>query len=300
MAKTARQPTAQNNEIQREPVVFAPLRNRRVFEEICDRIRDELSVGRLAPGDRLPAERELARQFEASRTAVREAMRSLENAGIIELRKGVKGGAFIREGDPAKVTEMMQDMVSLGWVSLDSLTEARILLQESVVRLAAERATTNDFALLEANIAHSEELTQRGDFLERRDTFAEFYKIICRSTGNEVLSFVIDALVGVQRNVLARIRPEPKATTLEFQRELVSLLKARKGDAAAALMTKHLKILHQHMKQWDDKRNTSGRDNASNGAAPAKKARHALSLTSRARDARPNKRSTKQRPVAGA
>jgi DNA-binding FadR family transcriptional regulator len=204
----------------REPVKFAPLRNRRVFEEICERIRAELNTGRLGPGDRLPPERELARQFGASRTAVREAMRSLENAGIIESKKGMKGGIFIREGDPGKVTEVMQDMIALGRVSLDSLTEARILIHADVVRLAAERATQEDLAALESNIRRSEELTDHGDFVERRRSFADFYMILCRATGNPVLSFVVDALTGVTLSVLLRLKPDPKSATLEFQHAL--------------------------------------------------------------------------------
>lgn len=238
----------------RAPVAFAPLKNRRVFEEICDRIRQELNVGTLGPGDKLPAERELSKQFGASRSAVREALRSLEIAGIVELRKGVKGGAFIRTGDPAMVTGMMQDMVSLGRVSLDSLTEARLLIQEAVVRLAAQRATEEDFALIEDNIRQAEALTAAGSYNERLHAFADFYILICRATRNEVLSFVTDALTGVVRSVLMRVMPNPRMDTLAFQRELLGLLRARDPDGAAAVMSEHLRILHRHLARWEQRR----------------------------------------------
>ena len=71
---------------------FGPVRTRRVFEDICDQIRGQVLGGILRPGDKLPAERELAEQFGVSRTAVREALRSLEIAGVVKLQKGVKGG----------------------------------------------------------------------------------------------------------------------------------------------------------------------------------------------------------------
>ena len=74
-------------------------------QRVCrgERIRHQLSIRALRPGDKLPAERELAVQFGVSRSALREALRSLEIAGIVELRKGVKGGAFIRPGDPTRL-----------------------------------------------------------------------------------------------------------------------------------------------------------------------------------------------------
>src|SRR5258708_20009789 len=79
---------------------FGPIKPKRVFEEICERIRNELSSGALRPGDKLPPERELAEQFGVSRTAVREAFRSLERSGLIGLQKGAKGGAFILQSNP--------------------------------------------------------------------------------------------------------------------------------------------------------------------------------------------------------
>lgn len=247
----------------RAPVTFAPLKSRRIFEEICDRIRQELNVGALGPGDKLPAERELSRQFGASRPAVREALRSLEIAGIVELRKGVKGGAYIRTGDPAIVAGMMQDMVSLGRVSLDSLTEARILIQEAVVRLAAQRATEEDFARLEENIRQAEALTASGSYNERLQVFADFYILVCRATRNEVLSFVTEALTGVVRSVLMRVMPNPRMDMLAFQRKLLGLLRARDPEGAAALMSEHLRILHRHLARWEQRRR------AAEGEAPA-------------------------------
>jgi len=123
-------------------------RTERVFEGICAQVRTELTLGRLKPGDKLPAERDLALRLGSSRTAVREALRTLEMAGVIELRKGVKGGAFIREGDPAVVTRSFGDMVHLGRISLADLTEGRVIIQDAVVRLACERATEADFRAL--------------------------------------------------------------------------------------------------------------------------------------------------------
>src|SRR5580692_5686040 len=118
------------------PLMFRPIRTRRAFEEICERIREQLALGVLKPGDKLPAERELAQQLGVSRNVLREALRSLEMAGIVKLQKGVKGGAFIREGDTGRMNEVMRDMLSLGTISVSELSEARINVIDLVVRLA--------------------------------------------------------------------------------------------------------------------------------------------------------------------
>ena len=122
-------------------LVFTPIHTRRAFEEICQRIREQLAAGALKPGDKLPAERELAQQLGVGRNALREALRSLEIAGIVRLQKGVKGGAFIHEGDPGRMDQVVQDMLSLGSISIDELTEARVHIQDLVVRLVCARAT---------------------------------------------------------------------------------------------------------------------------------------------------------------
>src|SRR5438067_840561 len=114
---------------------FQQIKTRRVFEEICEQIRNRLASGALKPGDKLPAERDLAIEFKVSRPAVREALRTLEISGVVSLRKGVKGGAFIRDGNPAMLTQSLQDLMFLGSVSLKSLAEARVLINEVVIKL---------------------------------------------------------------------------------------------------------------------------------------------------------------------
>ncbi|HEY9279792.1 MAG TPA: winged helix-turn-helix domain-containing protein, partial [Eoetvoesiella sp.] len=80
-------------EARRQPT-FAPIKAKRAFEQVCEQIRREVAAGTLRPGDRLPPERELAEQLGVSRTAIREALRSLENAGLVQCQQGMGGGAF--------------------------------------------------------------------------------------------------------------------------------------------------------------------------------------------------------------
>ena len=227
---------------------FKKIKPRRAFEEICEIIRDQLSAGILRPGDKLPPERELALQLGVGRNAVREALRSLEFAGVIVLRKGTKGGAFVREGDPGTMTQVLQDLMNLGSISLAELIEARLHIQDVVVRLAALRATQADFDALERNIVRTEEATLAGDFLTRIECSQEFYRILSSATQNQALYLIVESLTEILMRYLrasaaAGARTQPNL--VRTRRKFLKLLSARDAEGAAREMTKHLQSVHR-------------------------------------------------------
>src|ERR1700730_11793766 len=174
------------------PVTFRPIRTRRAFEEICERIREQLALGVLKPGDKLPPERDLAQQLGVSRNVLREALRSLEMAGVLRLLKGVKGGAFIQEGDTSRMNEVMRDMLSLGTISVRELSEARIHVLDLAVRLACVNARQADFEALQANIERTDLATRDGRLLDRVECSREFYKLLALATGNKVIAMIME------------------------------------------------------------------------------------------------------------
>src|SRR5260370_26508246 len=94
-------------------ISFGPVRSTRLFEEICDQIRGQLSLGKIGPGDKLPPERALSDQFGVSRSAVREELRTLEVSGLIELRKGPEDGDLMIEAR-TPLTQSFENMVDHG------------------------------------------------------------------------------------------------------------------------------------------------------------------------------------------
>ncbi|HRO57735.1 MAG TPA: GntR family transcriptional regulator [Burkholderiaceae bacterium] len=229
-------------------IAFEPIRSRRAFEEICERIRDQLAAGALKPGDKLPAERELAVQLGVGRNAVREALRTLEFAGVVELRKGVKGGAFIREGDPGSMTRAMQDLMHLGSISLRELTEARLYIQDTVVRLACERATRADLEALAANVEATEKVTLSGEYVARLESSREFYRLLAAASHNAALCLIVDSLTDILMKYLharvaagARLKPD----LVQARRRFLELLASRDAEAAALEMRTHLQAVHR-------------------------------------------------------
>ena len=204
--------------------------------------------GRATPGDRLPSERDLSVRLNVSRNTLREALRALEHPGIVEMRKGATGGAYVRPGSSGVIVTGMRDLYHLGAITPQQLTEARVWLAEVVVRVACERATDADFALLDANIDAS---AQAGNFDERAKHNRDFHVILARVTRNPVMVITMEGIVEVFAQFIAQIGPSDNAFILPSRRRFMKYLRARDADAAVAELTKALvRLQTKYMDQW--------------------------------------------------
>lgn len=223
---------------------FAPVRTERTFEVIANRVREQIRDGKLRTGDKLPPERELAQQFGTSRNAVREALRSLEHAGLISLHKGAHGGAFITDGDPSAVAQSMEDLMYLGGIDLADITESRLSIETAIAEIAAAKGTTADFDRLDQNIDQVEELTQARDMDAKADLNMEFHVLLAEATGNPVLVLIMRTLMDLLRSVHRPITAEDTADIIKSRRRFMQLLRNREALPAAAEMKNHLSRLH--------------------------------------------------------
>jgi GntR family transcriptional regulator, transcriptional repressor for pyruvate dehydrogenase complex len=231
---------------------FRPIHTRRAFEEICERIREQLALGVLKPGDKLPPERDLAQQLGVSRNVLREALRSLEMAGVLRLLKGVKGGAFIQEGDTSRMNGVMRDMLSLGTISIRELSEARVYVLDLVVRLACANARQSDIDALEANIERTELATKEGRLLDRVECSREFYRLLGNSTRNKVIAMIMDSVTEIHmRFVYAKVASSGVAMRrlAERRRQLVSAIAGKDASLASRLMRAHLEAVQKMLEQ---------------------------------------------------
>ncbi|WP_088954333.1 FadR/GntR family transcriptional regulator [Variovorax sp. HW608] len=237
---------------------FSAIAPARAVDEIAAQVRDMIAAGTLKPGDRLPPERDLSARLGVSRNTLREALRALENAGIVEMRKGATGGAFVMPGNSGVIVNGMCDLYHLGAITPAQLTEARVWLSEVVVRVASARATEEDFAALEANIDAS---AKAADFDERARHNRDFHVILARATRNPILVITMEGIVEVFGQFIAQIGPGDNAFILPSRRRFMKHLRARDAAAAAAEMTKALvRLQTKYMAQW------SARSAAGHGA----------------------------------
>src|SRR5437763_694017 len=214
----------------------------RVSEGIVDRIKDQISKGRLVAGHKLPAEREMARRFKTSRVSVREAYRSLEELGLLRIRRGAEGGAFVATVDHEPVRRSLSLVLHLGKTSHKQLTEARMLIEPRIAQLAAIRARKEDIARLERVLRQEEEEAARsGPF---RPTFSKFHRSVGECARNLPLSVLMNALadltVDTASTLDVKTRARHRLKNCRFHRMIFEAIRRRDGAAAYAIMADHV------------------------------------------------------------
>ena len=221
-------------------LTFAPVVPARAAHEIARQIRGLVASGQIKPGDRFPPERELAARLHVSRNTLREALRALEHAGMIELRKGAAGGAFVLPGDGAAIVTGLKDLYHLGAITPQQLTDARIWLSDIVVRVACQRATEEDFCDLEANVAAAARAQRAGDFETRQRLNREFHVLLARATRNPIMASMMEAVMEVMGEFIKRIGPNDNPFVLPSRRRMLRHLRQRDEKAAVAEMVTSL------------------------------------------------------------
>jgi DNA-binding FadR family transcriptional regulator len=214
-----------------------PFRARQRYEQVADRIAADISAGRLAPGERLPSERDLARRLEVGRASVREAIAALQVAGMIETRPG--SGSFVIAADR---TREVHDS------SPSDLLEARALLEPAVARLAAERGRPDpEIERLLAEMEHA-------DRAAWNDCDRRFHRRIAELTGNPVLLELADRIAAVMDEPLwQRLRDDsiavPGRATIHLaeHRMIYEAIAEGDGDAAELYAAQHLRRVRRYM-----------------------------------------------------
>src|SRR5690349_2137606 len=177
--------------------VYLPIKPKeRLYQEIVDQIQQQILSGALKPGDQIPAERDLAERFGVSRTAVREAIKSLTEKGLIEVFVG--RGTFVTHLSPDRVVESITLLLRNEANGIASLQEARELLEAPTARRAAERRTEAHVARLRAIEAELEE--ERAISARLVDGDTEFHVELARASGNPVLVLLMQTIMTLLRS----------------------------------------------------------------------------------------------------
>jgi GntR family transcriptional repressor for pyruvate dehydrogenase complex len=227
------------------PQTFRQVHTRRTFEEVASQVREMVFGGSLKAGDRLPPERELSVMLGVGRPALREALRALEVGGLIELRKGKTGGAFISSGQQSVVSSGMSDMLRLRNVSVAELFEAREWILTSLVRPACRRITAEEIAGLYDNVKRAEQLHKQGRFDERIDTNFEFHMLLAQATRNQLAVSVLLGMTDALRSLIHQVGTDLGPNFFSRRRRLIKALEDRDEEAAARRIAEIVKATEQ-------------------------------------------------------
>jgi DNA-binding FadR family transcriptional regulator len=220
--------------------MFEPVKNQRISDEILRQIRDAVLGGKFKIGDRLPNERELAQQFAASRTSVREALRGLEQTGVIRIKKGINGGVFVADPDHRLVSRPFQTLLQLRKVSMDNIVEARLIFEPAAARLAAQRAKLEDLEEMEQVIEKMSNAVNTGELPTSFDL--KFHKLIARAARNPILEMLSESMLEVASQVITDLHPSLDVLkhVVSRHREVFEAVKSRNADLAFSVMSNHI------------------------------------------------------------
>ena len=233
-----------------EPLAITSIKGPRAFEEIVAQLRDAIYSGRLKPGDKLPSERELANQFEASRVTVREAIRSLEHAGFVAIKRGYSGGAYILDPDPKPFKNSLSTFLRLRKATIGDLTEARLLLETRVAGLAALRATEEDLRKLEEVIRQHEKTLETGELPHEYNL--EFHRDLAEASRNPVLSVVVNSVADLLIDeIVSKLDMDlgTNQSNLDFHRRLYHAIKDHRQQEAEEIMRDHILEVQRRLQE---------------------------------------------------
>jgi GntR family transcriptional regulator, transcriptional repressor for pyruvate dehydrogenase complex len=221
--------------------MFTPVRPARASHDIVTQIKNQIFEGRILSGNRLPSEFELCQQFRVSRTTVRDALRILESQGLVDIKVGAGGGAFVAEPRHETVSESLSNMLKMQTMSIEELAEARLVVETSIVALAAKRATAKDMAAMQGAIKQAREGQASGDPRFTPHSVS-FHVALAEAAKNQVLFFTVNSFRSLFYDTIDKLLPDPdmQARAIQDHQKILDAIQARDSELAQQIMRNHL------------------------------------------------------------
>lgn len=224
--------------------MYTPIQPGKVFEQIAAQIERRILSGELRHGDRLPTERELGEQFRASRTAVREAMKTLAQKGLVEMRPG--RGTIVIDGTSLAMRHSLGLMMKVGQGGRsDNLVEVREILEPEIAALAATRATDEEIAIMqEAVRVMDANLKNAAAFISADN---DFHQALAQATHNDLIFALVDSIVNLlneQRTRIFSVDGGPERGQAHHKHILAAIVR-HDAQAAYEAMRAHLRQVRE-------------------------------------------------------
>jgi GntR family transcriptional repressor for pyruvate dehydrogenase complex len=182
--------------------LYRVVQTSRLYEQIVEQIERSILQGSLKTGDQLPAERELAQQFGVSRTAVREAIKTLREKGLVRLQPG--RGTFITNGTSRTIRQSLDFMTRIGQLDgLAHLSEVRAVIEPEIAALAATRIEEPHIAAMREAISVMDRSRKNPEAYIEADL--DFHLALAEAVANPIILTLIDSIVDLLREQRLRI-----------------------------------------------------------------------------------------------
>ena len=221
--------------------MFMPVNAGRTSDLIVEQIRWLIRERKLLPGDRLPSERDLCDLFGVSRVTVREALRMLQSSGLLDVKVGAKGGAFVTAPHGDQIRDGIADLLIVSSLSAHEVTEAREILELGTIPLVCARTTKDDLEDLDLLVASARQALRKGDYTMEMST--AFHIRLAQCAHNGAVDLIIESfrnalLLSMQRAQQAA--PEMGRKGVEEHAAVVDAVREHDSEKASAIMSEHL------------------------------------------------------------
>jgi len=234
--------------------MFRQARQNRIFQDVIYQIEEAILQGELKAGDRLPPERELKETFQTSRGTLREALRVLEQKGLITIKTGVNGGAIVQAVTPRHVSESLALLIRFQRVPLKELAEFREGVEGLVASLAAHRAKGKDIVRLRQLLDEAKAYLNEG--VSRWDEFIQtdnvLHMTMAHISGNPVYESVLQMVHDNINRYYNRFLEKKREIMEEIYRDLCEIVRAveeGKSEIARSLVQDHVYRFNRLMEE---------------------------------------------------
>src|SRR6202167_6001031 len=222
-----------------DKLAYRTVKTSRLYEQIVQQVEDSILKGQLKPGDQLPAERDLAQRFGESRTAVREAVKTLREKGLVEAYSG--RGTFVTNGNSHAIRQSLDLMIRINQQEGSSnLAELRLVLEPEIAGLAALRIEEQLLSTMREAVAVMDRNLRDPEGYVEADL--DFHLALAEAAGNPLILSLLDSIVGLLRERRSRIfdvEGGPERGQYHHKR-ILAAVEQRDPEAARGAMREHL------------------------------------------------------------
>lgn len=225
-------------------------------QQIADHIEQViLSSPTSRMNEKLPGEMKLASQYNVSRPVVREALKLLQERGLITLKNGV--GAIITRPENTTVSDAVNRIMQVDKISNDELTQMRQILELSSIELAVEKLTDEHLRAMDENIEYFSDRSL--PLKERVKLDEQFHQLIAQASGNDLLCLFIGVLTSLLRDYMGKgvLTEGGIDDAITRHRHILDALKARDKEEARHAMAEHLRVSRLNVQHFDEMGATS-------------------------------------------